>query len=458
MRALRTCLAAGFALLLATSSLAARPAQAVLPTRNGEPVLWGTFITCVNFMEKWVGPQVPDWVVHSSVISYPARRPLYDDLGRPLLDDQGRQRCTTSLQSGRVFFPPAWRVADPARMPIVIYNHGTTLLKDGVASEFGGHEWIFGAAAAAYYGFAVAMPDQPGMGGDGTTYHPFCQAKALAYAVVDGIPAIQERFQGDPFVARNRYAWDGRIFLMGYSEGGYAALAAAREMETHKEAYGGDRGFWLAGTASMAGPYDISGTMRRQILDPVTPFDHPFFIPYILFGYNAIYGKVLDPLDALAPELLKTGEDGSIQEWCNGTQDGPVVDGLIAGRLGVAPGAVVLRQEFNPVWVARELEEPGFQTSPIKGILTENDVARGWAPTKPILFCQSPDDTDVLLENTLVARGTLAEAIRKEGREPEGILNYAPLGQPGCGISHVGGIFLAIPMAFDWIYRGAGAE
>jgi hypothetical protein len=104
--------------------------------------------------------------------------------------------------------------------------------------------------------------------------------------------------------------------------------------------------------------------------------------------------------------------------------------------------------------VARELDDPAFQTSPLRGILAENDVAVGWTPSRPILFCQSPDDRDVPIGNTLEAWRTLGGAMRKAGREPQGTLMFQPLGKPGDGIGHVGGVFLAIPTAFDWIYRG----
>lgn len=445
--------AMGVALAILATPLGAQPPQTLLPTRPGDPACWGTFIACAQFVEQWAGPRMPDWVVHSSLLSYSARKPLYGDLGRPLLDDRGQQRTASIHQSGRVFFPPAWRVGGSRRMPIVIYSHGTTLLKEGVPSEFGGHEWILGAAAAAYYGFAVAMPDQPGMGGDGTSFHPYCHGKSLAYAIVDGIQAIRDRFAEDPYVAANNYEWDGRIFLMGYSEGGYGSLAAAREMETHRAEYGGDAGFQLAGSACMAGPFDISGTTRRQILARDQPFKHPFFLPYVLLGYNAVYGRVMDPLETLTPRLLATREDGNILQWVNGFTDGTLVDGRIAARMGRAPGTVVLRDLLNPDWAARELEDPAFATSPMKGILEENDVAAGWTPTRPILFCQSPDDRDVPLENTLTARWLLEGEVRKEGPVPAGLFTFLPLGRPGDGITHVKGALLAIPAAFDWIYR-----
>jgi len=445
--------AMGVALAILVTPLGAQPSRSLLPTRPGDPACWGTFLTCVQFVEQWAGPRMPDWVVHSSLLSYSARKPLYGDLGRPLLDDRGRQRTAPIHQSGRVFFPPAWRLGGSRRMPIVIFSHGTSLLKEGVASEFGGHEWILGAAAAAYYGFAVAMPDQPGMGADGTSFHPYCHGTSLAYAIVDGIQAIRDRFTEDPYVAGSNFEWDGRIFLLGYSEGGYASLAAAREMETHRAEYGGDAGFQLAGSACMAGPFDISGTTRRQILARNQPFKHPFFIPYVLLGYNAIYGKVMDPLETLTPRLLANREDGNILQWVSGFTDGTLVDGRIAARMGCAPGKVVLRDLLNPGWVARELEDPAFATSPMKGILEENDVAEGWTPTRPILFCQSPDDRDVPLANTLTARWILEGAVRKAGADPTGLFTFLPLGSAGGGITHVEGALLAIPTAFDWIYR-----
>ncbi len=449
--------ALGLALAVVSAPLGAEPARALLPTRPADPACWSTFLSCAQFIEKWAGPRVPDWVVHSSLFDYTARKPLYDDLGRPLLDDRGRQRTAPIHQSGRIFFPPPWRMGANRRMPIVIYSHGTSLLKDGVASGFGGHEWILGAAAAAYYGFAVAMPDQPGMGGDGSSFHPYCHGKSLAYAIVDGIGAIRDRFSEDPFVADGQYAWDGRIFLMGYSEGGYATLAAAREMETHRDAYGGDLGFQLAGSACMAGPFDVSGTTRRQILARDRPFRHPFFIPYVLLGYHAVYGGVMNPLETLNPRLLATREDGNILQWSNGFADGLLVDSRIAARMGRAPGTVVLRDLLNPDWIARDLEDPAFATSPVRGILEENDVAAGWAPTRPILFCQSPDDKDVPLGNTVAARRLLEDAVRDRGGDPAGLITFLPLGRPGDGITHVKGALLAIPAAFDWIYRTAKA-
>jgi len=69
------------------------------------------------------------------------------------------------------------------------------------------------------------MPDLPGMGGDRTGYHPFCHAQSLATSVLDMIrPALEL------LAASSTWRWDGRIFLAGYSAGGYGALAAVKEL------------------------------------------------------------------------------------------------------------------------------------------------------------------------------------------------------------------------------------
>jgi len=180
--------ALGLALLLALP-LSAAPSPALRFPQVGDPTVWNSFQDTLSYLEHWVGRDLPDWVVHSTLFQYPSRRPVYGRDGNPVLDDQGRPVTVTFQASGRAFFPPAWRLSRRPRLPLVLYPHATMLKKDEAPSRFGGHEWLFAAAAAAYYGFAVAMPDQGGMGGDALDYHPFCHAKSLAWSTLDALAA-----------------------------------------------------------------------------------------------------------------------------------------------------------------------------------------------------------------------------------------------------------------------------
>jgi hypothetical protein len=417
------------------------------------PWFWGSFLDCANFLEGWAGLGIPEWVVPTRVLSYTARKPLYDALGQPLLDDEGEMRCGRVHLSGRVFFPPAWRARRAGPLPVVIYTHGTCLRKDAVPSNFGGHEWIAGAAAAAYYGMVVVMPDLPGMGGDSCSYHPYCHRRSLAYALVDALPEVRRMLQEDSGLQGGDYRWDPRLFLMGYSEGGYASLAAAQELEAHAQRVRTDTGFVLAGTVCIGAPYDLSRITLRTFLGP-TPSTHCFYLPYMVLGYQSVYGRLFDPLEILAPVILESRTDGNVLQWAAGGLDLVPVDEALKRRMGMASRQVVLRRLFNQAWVTTNLERPDLFETPLGKVLRENDLLEGWAPTRPILFAHSPDDGDVPLENATHAMGTLSQAVRQEGRDPSSLLELRLLGEPGQGVGHVAsvgpGLVLALRQIDTW--------
>ena len=428
--------------------LAAQPFPS-LATRAGDPRAWASFQGCLEDLRPW-GAALPDWIVHSFPLSYSARRPDFDAAGLPVVDARGRPATTPEALTGRMFFPPAWRLPVAPRLPIVVYVHATELEKDAVPSRFGGKEWMLGAAAAAWFGCAVAMPDLPGMGGDAGVYHPYCHAQSLAYAILDGVPAMRRAFAEDPFLAERGYAWDGRIFILGYSEGGYSTLAAVKELETHP----GDYPFSLTGSAAMAGPFDLSGAMRATFIDPSHGYPRSYYLPYFVLGYHAVYGPRLDPLQVLAPELLAAGEDGNLLLWADGSRDGMAVLPLVGRRLGEPDDAIFLPRMFNAAWLARELQDPAYAGSKVHELLRDNDLWRGWAPTRPILFRHSPDDDNIPYANTLTTVRELGEAIRERGGDPARLLFSWPIGQAGDHIPHTRGAYWAIPSAFAWFTFG----
>jgi hypothetical protein len=132
----------------------------------------------------------------------------------------------------------------------------------------------------------------------------------------------------------------------------------------------------------MAGPFDLSDTTRLEIIDPVTPFAHSFYLPYVIMAYRGVYGDLLDPEQVFAPALLDNRDDGNVVQWAGGCKDGLEVDALIGRRLGVPGDAVVLRSILNPAWVTGQLDDPAYATSLIRKVLVENDLCGGWRPTR----------------------------------------------------------------------------
>ena len=209
----------------------------------------------------------------------------------------------------------------------------------------------------------------------------------------------------------------------------------------------------FTGSACMAGPFDLSGAMRATFIDPLTRYPRPCYLPYFVRGYHAVYGPRLDPLAVFAPILLEAGADGDVLTWTDGAQDGLVVDGELGRRLGMPPDAVNLRVMFNPPWLAEQLDDPAYAASTVHALLAENDLYAGWRPTRPILFCHSPDDMNIPYANTLTVDG-LGREIRAAGGDPAELLFLLPIGRPGDHIAHTEGALIAIPSAFAWFYFG----
>ena len=76
----------------------------------------------------------------------------------------------------------------------------------------------------ASMGYLVVVPDYLGFG-TSNVMHPYTHAVPLISSIIDIMRA------GISFSSQNQIALDGRIFLTGYSEGGYATLVTQRAIE-----------------------------------------------------------------------------------------------------------------------------------------------------------------------------------------------------------------------------------
>ncbi|WP_227687043.1 lipase family protein [Spirosoma arboris] len=96
----------------------------------------------------------------------------------------------------------------------------------------------------ATHGYIVACPDYIGYGITDKIPHDYEYRQSLANATVDMLLATKE------FLAQKSLTWAGKVFLAGYSEGGYATLSAQKLLEN---TYSTE--FQLAGSSCGAGPY-----------------------------------------------------------------------------------------------------------------------------------------------------------------------------------------------------------
>ncbi|WP_457639699.1 alpha/beta hydrolase family protein [Persephonella sp.] len=127
-------------------------------------------------------------------------------------------------------------------------------------------------------GFVLAMPDYIGYGESVDHYHTYMLENSLANATVDLIYAVKELAERINFPLRKE------VYLAGYSEGGYATMAAAKKLQSEKS------GFTVKAVFPMAGVYDLE-TLGLGLLSQ-SSLGFPPFPAYVVYAYSEAYSDV----------------------------------------------------------------------------------------------------------------------------------------------------------------------
>ena len=278
------------------------------------------------------------------------------------VDGSGKQ----TIVSGALLVPQGIN-----NLPLVSIQHGTQTKRDLVASvsPTNSTEGIVGLIMASM-GYLAVVPDYLGFGVSNVT-HPYTHAASLIPSVIDIMRA------GKSYCSQNQITLEGRIFLTGYSEGGYATLATQRtiELEYSQE-------FNLTAVAPMAGPYDLYGMI--QTLFQTGQYNHTAYVAYILTAYNDIYGwnRLNDLFNTPYSSIVKNLFDGS-------KTYGEVLNQL--------PSTFFALMDSNFVNSVRNGNEPAFITA-----MQENTLL-DWNPQAPINFFHGDADEISPYQNSVTA-------------------------------------------------------
>ena len=174
------------------------------------------------------------------------------------------------VASGTVSYPRVdWPDTPNQAFPLISYQHGTVLEKSSVTSEQG--EWILPAILTSS-GYVYVEPDYLGLGvSEGM--HPYQLKEPYGTATVDLLRAVRYHAIHES----NQYMINDQLFLVGYSEGGYATMAVHQIMERD---YVDE--FNITMSFPMAGAYSMSGIMVDLMLDQQS-YGEPFYFPYVFY-------------------------------------------------------------------------------------------------------------------------------------------------------------------------------
>lgn len=265
--------------------------------------------------------------------------------------------------SGLVILP----VDDTCQVPIISYNHGTQLKKNDCFSNLSG-EWFLGVVSSAT-GYASVLPDYLGMGAS-PVFHPYQHAKTEASATIDLIRVCKD------LSADNDVNLNGQIFLMGYSQGGHAAMATHKTMQ---EEFPNE--FTVTASAPMSGAYDMSGA-QFDFVASFEPYSQPGYLPYLIKGYREAYG---DALFTNWSDILKSPYDVIIPPLLSG-------DYYMSAVNDVMPS--VPREIIDSAYSAEFFAD---SLHPFRVALKENNVFQ-WVPNCPVRlnYCTSDEEVNPL--------------------------------------------------------------
>ncbi len=193
---------------------------------------------------------------------------------------------------------------------MISVQHGTISNPDEAPSLFrdGSEGSSFGSLFGSM-GYIIAYPDYIGYGESKDLPHPYEHRASLASASLDMLRAAKEFLRGQTDVK-----WDEKLYIAGYSEGGFATMSLQRKIEEEASSE-----FNLRASSCGAGAYDKTAFMKHIInvkTDGVAGYNSLYL--WVLLTYDRIY-KLNKPAsyyftEKYAPQITTSGKNASIPE------------------------------------------------------------------------------------------------------------------------------------------------
>jgi hypothetical protein len=315
--------------------------------------------------------------------------------------------------SGAIMVPTGSDPACSGKRSVVLFAHGNTLRRNATMASLSINNPLRGAAitAAAFYaaqGFIVVAPNYVGYDTSSLSYHPHHVADQQAKDMIDALTAARKAFpsmQGAP-------AENGKLFLTGFSEGGYASMATHRAMQS--------AGMQLTASSPQGGGYAESYAFEK-LLAPGAQIDFPVAaahedkLHYIMkfsswqkaYGdlyttsaqlFSSAYASGIEQLVPSTVSISKLAADGKLPPYVFGDD----LPGVVAGP-NIGPAAQALFNTSYLMAVQADIKAHPCPVGspdapldctpshPIRKAWLRNDL-RNWVPQRPMLICAGAKD------------------------------------------------------------------
>lgn len=366
------------------------------------------------------------------------------DQGKALLQVSGTPKCGIDLRyleyrtigakseatnaTAAIMVPTGSDVACGGQRPVVLYAHGTTaakaynLAKWTDSTQAAAGEGLMVAAMFAAQGYIVVAPNYAGYDKSTLPYHPYLNGDQQGKDMVDALTAARKTFSG---IGANDA---GSLFITGYSQGGYVAMAAHREMQATGKTVTASAPLSAPSAISLLTDYTYQGwpALGATLFVPLlsTSWQQQFGNVYSSTSdvYEAQYATGIDTLlPSLTPSTLFTsGKLPQLALFPANATPGPV-----SPSLSIFYGANNLIKQSFLTQAAGDIQAtpcPGnalpatsaslstaspLDCKPSTGFrkaALANDL-RNWTPTRPMLMCGGANDPTVNFVSTRATSG-----------------------------------------------------
>ncbi len=270
--------------------------------------------------------------------------------------------------------------------PVLCFHNGTNTVNAFAPTNFPLDPSFQMIEFVASMGYIIVIPDYPGFGASAQLDHPYLITEPTVQSVVDMLYAVKEisLYEFPGVSALNEY------YLLGYSQGGWAAMNMHRALELD---YADD--FNLAGSACGAGPYNL-----RLLLDEMlgsSTYNMPVYIGYIIHAYSS-YDQFTNPVTEILNEPYASALDG--------LYDGTKTSGQINSQLTNSISDLI-----NADFLSGYDSDPKYAS--VRDALARNSIT-AWNSKVPLLMIHGGSDTQV----DPITTGDMHAAMLQAGTDP----------------------------------------
>ena len=324
--------------------------------------------------------------------------------------------------------------------PVLLYAHGTTTERSYDFTQVGnlnnpavGESTLIATNFAAQ-GYIVVAPNYAGYDESDLDYHPYLVAQQQSTDMVDALDSARS------IIDRKKRANDadylkiddsGKLFIAGYSQGGYVVMATARLLESQNKP--------ITAIAPSSGPYALAA-FGDDIFRGNVNIGASRFAPLLGIGLQEKYGNVyknkadifLDKYaDAQLPSNTPFGDLVAAGKLPNNalfqkTPMNPVLDDLSKGSIfsflgGYDDNDYLIQTDYRADYVTDTINNPdglfaengnnlpaANPKNNLRKALKDNDL-RGYVPKMPTLICGGNQDPTVYYD---INTGSMAKLLQ----------------------------------------------